>query len=144
MNNKIDVSGKIDNPSALTQEQGDIIYNEIVSSFEKKQTIILDFANVESMISPFLNNAIGQLYKKYTTDYITKYLKLENFPANKNATLNIVIANAKRYYNDKVPFRPNVSNEEPTTQCKELAKIAGTCGCSPHVVSFGRYPKILG
>ena len=45
---------------------------------------------------------------------------------------------------DKVPFRPNVSNEEPTTQCKELAKIAGTCGCSPHVVSFGRYPKILG
>lgn len=101
---KIDVAEKIKNPSALTQEQGDIIYNEIVNSFEKKETIILDFSNVESMISPFLNNAIGQLYGKYTSEYIKQYLKLENFPPAKNSTLNVVINNAKNFYSNKKAF----------------------------------------
>ena len=61
MNIKIDVAEKIGNPSALTQEQGDVIFQEIDSSFKQKKDIFLDFSNVESMISPFLNNAIGQL-----------------------------------------------------------------------------------
>lgn len=100
----IDVAEKIANPSALTQEQGDIIYYELVSSFDKNEPVALDFTNIESMISPFLNNAIGQLYGKYTSEEISRLLELVNFPPNKNSTLNIVISNAKKFYANKKAF----------------------------------------
>jgi chemotaxis methyl-accepting protein methylase len=104
MEKKIDVAEAINNPSALTQEQGDIIYQIICTAFDKEEPITLDFSNIESMISPFLNNAIGQLYGKYTSSDITKYLHLENFPQTKNATLNIVISNAKNFYANQTAF----------------------------------------
>lgn len=100
----IDVAKTIGTPSALTQEQGDIIYNKISDAFEKKEIIVLDFSNVESMISPFLNNSIGQLYGKYSSDDIKQYLKLKKFPSAKNSTLNIVINNAKNFYANKKVF----------------------------------------
>ena len=100
----INVAEKIDNPSALTQEQGDIIYHELVASFDKKEVVVLDFKNIESMISPFLNNAIGQLYGKYTSDEISSLLELKNFPPSKNSTLNIVISNAKKFYTNQKIF----------------------------------------
>lgn len=103
MNKIIDVAERINDPSALTQDQGDIIYYDIVSSFDRNESIILDFVNIESMISPFLNNAIGQLYGKYTSEEISKLLTLKNFPHSKTSTLNIVISNAKKFYaNQKV------------------------------------------
>lgn len=104
MSTRIDVAERIGNPSALTQEQGDIIFREIDTAFKHKEKIFLDFSNVESMISPFLNNAIGQLYENYTTEDIKQYLQLENFPPTKNSTLNIVINNAKKFYANKKNF----------------------------------------
>ena len=106
MKNKIylNVAEKIGNPSALTQEDGNIIYNEIVSAIEQKTLIVLDFEQIESMISPFLNNAIGQLYGKFTTQQISEFVELKNFPKEKTSTLNIVIANAKKFYSDKEKF----------------------------------------
>lgn len=98
MERYIDVAEQIGTPAALTQETGDIIYSVIMSAFEKKEKIHLNFENVESMISPFLNRAIGKLYEKYTGEFIKQYLHLENFPQNKVSTLNIVISNAKKYY----------------------------------------------
>ena len=100
----INVADKIGSPSALTQEQGNIIYNEIVSVIKQGGHITLDFEQVESMISPFLNNAIGQLYGMYDSEKIAACLSFKNFPDEKNATLNIVIANAKKYYSDKDSF----------------------------------------
>lgn len=100
----IDVAEVINNPSALTQEQGDIINNLIVSAFENNQKVKLNFDNVESMISPFLNNAIGKLYEKYTSDEIQKNLDLSNFPKEKISTLNLVISNAKKYYANREAF----------------------------------------
>lgn len=103
MKNKIylNVAEKIGNPSALTQEDGNIIYNEIVLAIEQKTPIVLDFEQIESMISPFLNNAIGQLYGKFTTQQIVEFVEMKNFPKEKTSTLNIVIANAKKFYSDK-------------------------------------------
>ena len=63
MQNIIDVAKEIHTPSALTQEQGDIIFNTI-TSFLKKRNRCFGFSNVESMISPFLNNANRQTLRK--------------------------------------------------------------------------------
>lgn len=104
MGRYLDVAKKINNPSALTQEQGDLVYAEIEDAFDNNETIVLDFVNVESMISPFLNNAIGQLYGKYTSEKIQTCLNLRNFPPSKNSTLNIVINNAKKFYSNREGF----------------------------------------
>jgi len=106
----LNVAEKIDNPSALTQEQGNIIYENIVSAFEKNEQIIIDFVDVESIISPFLNNAIGRLYEKYRSEEISELLKIKNFPDVKKSTLNIVISNAKKFYMNKERFR-NLAKE---------------------------------
>ena len=110
MERHIDVAKKIGTTSALTQESGDIIYSEIVNCFERKEKLHLDFSNVESMISPFLNRSIGKLYEKYTGEYIKEYLVMENFPQSKVSTLNIVISNAKKYYANKDAYL-NIAKE---------------------------------
>lgn len=104
MENYINVADLIDSPSALSQEAGNIVYNEIVASFEKKEVIHVDFNKVESIISPFLNTAIGKLYGKYSSDTIKNFLDLKNFPDSKVSTLNVVISNAKKYYSNKVDY----------------------------------------
>lgn len=108
MNKYIDVAEKIDSPSALTQDMGDIIYKEIFNSIQNKIIIHVDFANVESIITPFLNNAIGQLYKDFTSEEIKEYLVLDNFPSAKIAALNVVITNAKKYYQNKAAYEKAV------------------------------------
>lgn len=104
----IDVAKKIKNPSALTQEDGNIIYAEIVLSINEGCNVILDFGQVESIISPFLNNAIGQLYGQFTSQQISDFLEIKNFPDEKKSTLNIVINNAKKYYSNKEKFESAV------------------------------------
>lgn len=100
----IDIAQVIGSPSALTQEQGNLVYSQIIDSFKNSEPITLDFSNVESMISPFLNNAIGKLYENYNGTQIKSMLKLESFPPEKNSTLNIVINNAKRFYANKAQY----------------------------------------
>lgn len=104
----INVAKKIGSPSALTQEQGNIIYEEISKSISEQNTIHLDFSEIESMISPFLNNAIGQLYGSFTGEQIKAYLDIQHFPDEKKSTLNIVISNAKKYYANKEKFNSSI------------------------------------
>ncbi len=98
---KLNVAEVIGCPSALEQDQGDLIYNEIVSAFHKNEEISLDFVEIESIISPFLNHAIGRLYEDYDSDFIKNHLHMEHFPKEKISTLNVVISNAKRFYSNK-------------------------------------------
>lgn len=108
--NNIDITKIIDSPSALTQEQGDLVYEQIIHSFQNNEPVTLDFSNIESIISPFLNNAIGKLYEKYTSEQIKNLLTLHAFPPEKNSTLNIVISNAKKYYSNPELFESSVKD----------------------------------
>lgn len=79
----INVKEKINSPSALTREQGQLIYDDIISSFSKGDSVILDFADIESLITPFLNVAIGKLYENYSSEELKKLLDIKNFPRRK-------------------------------------------------------------
>ena len=100
----LNVADKIGSPSALTQEDGNLIYEEVAQAISQNIAIILDFEQIESMISPFLNNAIGQLYGRFTSEQISKLVNIKNFPEEKTSTLNIVIANAKKFYLNREKF----------------------------------------
>lgn len=110
MKKTIDIATAIQSPSALTQEQGDIIFNFICNSINQREEVVLNFENIESMISPFLNTAIGKLYGIYSSDTINSYLRLSNFPDSKKSTLKIVTENAKKYYANKDDFAATVKD----------------------------------
>ena len=101
MQKVINVSAVLDSPSALTQEQGKKVYKLVSEAIKDNDDVILDFDGIESMISPFLNNAIGKLYGEFSSDELNGSLKLKNFPPEKKSTLVIVVENAKKYYLDK-------------------------------------------
>ena len=100
----INIAEKIGSPSALTQEQGNLIYNEILPVIQQGDQVTLDFDQIERMISPFLNNAIGQLYGTYNSEQISDCLIIKGFPDEKKATLNTVISNAKKFYSNREDF----------------------------------------
>lgn len=108
MNITINIMQKINSSSALTRDQGKIIYDEIINNFQNGNHVTLDFSNIESLITPFLNVAIGKLYEAYSSEEIKKHLQLENIPAGKSSSINLVISNAKRYYSDHTAFENNV------------------------------------
>lgn len=110
MNTIINVADVINSPSALTQEQGEVIYSLICNAIDQQNNIELDFGAIESMISPFLNNAIGKLYGNYSSDTINAHLKLLNFPEAKKSTLKVVTENAKKFYANKKEFKATVKD----------------------------------
>ena len=106
----INVSNVLVSPSALTQEQGKKVYELISEAIRANDKVFLDFDGIESMISPFLNNAIGKLYGEFSSDTIQKSLDLVNFPREKNSTLIIVVQNAKKYYADKEKYNSTLKD----------------------------------
>lgn len=107
MNEKIiKVFDIINSSSALTVEQGDLLYSEIVSALRNKEdNIIIDFSDIESIITPFLNASIGHLYKDYTSDTLNKCLKIINQPEGAGRKFNMVIKNAKNFYSNENDYR---------------------------------------
>ncbi len=105
---RINISKEIGSPSALTREQGKIIYDKINNYIENDTFVILDFIEIESLITPFLNVSIGKLYEKYTSEIIKKYINIINIPEGKASSFNLVIENAKKYYSNKDSFNKAV------------------------------------
>ena len=107
---RIDVKDKINSPSALTREQGKIIFDNIVETIDRGVGVELDFTDIESLITPFLNVAIGKLYEKYDSQKLREFLKPINIPSGKVSSFNLVIENAKNYYKDKAKFDETVKD----------------------------------
>ena len=95
MSKIVSVSSVLDSPSALTQEQGEKIYQLVSDSISSKQKIILDFDGIESMISPFLNNAIGKLYNIYDKEKLNQYISMKNISKSDLNLVKKVIERAK-------------------------------------------------
>ena len=88
----------INSHSAITSEQGELVFNQLSLLFQAGKTVSLDFSNINSITPSFLNNAIGKLYGYYTSEHIKECLLLCGFPSYRNYVLNVVIENAKNYY----------------------------------------------
>ena len=126
MSRYVNVRERIGVPSAITQEEGNLIYEDICSAIESKEEIEIDFIEIESMIPSFLNNAIGKLYAIYSSEQITTYLKIKNVPREKISTINMVINNAKRYYADKANFE-KIANLNKISQMSEIGMEPEEC-----------------
>lgn len=103
-NNTFNIAELIESPSALTREQGNIVYQTIIPLFKKDEHVTLDFCDIESLITPFLNVSIGKLYETYSSEQLNSLLSIENIPNGTSTKFQAVIDNAKLYYTNKENF----------------------------------------
>lgn len=106
----LNVATLIGSPSALTREQGAIIYNQIMTNLLSGNKVVLDFTDIESLITPFLNVSIGKLYETFSSDQLNTQLEIKNPPEGTNTKFQMVIANAKQYYFNKNDFTKAVED----------------------------------
>ena len=79
MNNKkifISVYECIGEDSAISTEEDNSLYQRIEKALDKDIFVQASFKNIQLITTAFLNAAIGQLYKKYTSDQLNKKLKI--------------------------------------------------------------------
>lgn len=86
---------------ATDMQQGDQIYNLIVSGFQKKEEVVVDFDGLTTILSTFLNNAIGTLYKDYDSKFLNENLKIKNLCDDDMFILRRVIKRAKEFYSNE-------------------------------------------
>lgn len=63
---------------ATDMKQGDKICSLIEDAFANNQDVILNFADMTTILSAFLNAAVGNLYKSFTSSYLNAHLKVVN------------------------------------------------------------------
>lgn len=86
---------------ATDMKQGDEIYNLIVQGFQKKEIVCVDFDGLTTVLSTFLNNAIGTLYKDYKSDFLNANLKIINMCDDDMFILRRVTERARDFYNNE-------------------------------------------
>ena len=83
-------------PSALSREQGAIIYTQIMQILNSGNKVILDFQDIESLITPFLNVSIGKLYETFSSSQLNTQLEIKNPPDGTNSKFKIQNGYSKR------------------------------------------------
>lgn len=106
----LNVCENLGTPTALTRDQGEIIFEKICNIIDNHAGVILDFSDVDSVLSPFLNVAVGKLYSKYSSETLNDKLEIVGISDDLFDVLEIVISNAKSFYKSSSAFNDAVKD----------------------------------
>jgi uncharacterized protein DUF4325 len=90
---------------AITQEDGQAVFDRITPSLKQGEGVELDFQGVTFVAPPFFNAAIGQLLRDFKREDLRRLLKLENLTGNGADVVRQVIDNAEKYYSAPEEYR---------------------------------------
>lgn len=96
----INVYETIGGSAAVSQDDGQILYDKISTLIHKEFKVCVDFNNITLIISTFLNSAIGQLYNEFSIDEIKQYLEVKNMDSENMSLLKKVVDRAKEYFDN--------------------------------------------
>ncbi len=103
-------------PLCVSAEDGQKVYDKIAPLIEAGSKVVLSFAKVETLISAFLNAAVGQLYGKFTEEQIRERLSVQDMDQEDMSLLKRVVDNAKVYFKSPKEFdqawKEEVGDEE--------------------------------
>lgn len=91
-------------PLCVSAEDGQKVYEKIAPLLRAGNKVILSFNQVETMISAFLNAAIGQLYGEFTEEQIRERLSVPDMDKEDLTLLKRVVDNAKIYFKSPKEF----------------------------------------
>lgn len=92
----------------VTPDEGEPIFKKLYESFSEGTKVILDFSGVEMMTTAFLNVAIGNLYKLYSSEQIKELLELKGLTTMGARQIKKVTDTAKLFYGDEEKFNQEV------------------------------------
>lgn len=96
---------EITGENAVTQEDGQKLYEIIRQGLSSSQEMRLDFEGVKIFASPFFNAGVGQLLKDFGPDDLNRLLRFENLSSVGQEVLRRVIENSKRYFSSSDSYR---------------------------------------
>lgn len=95
----------------VAADDGQKVYEQIVSVLQKGKKVQLSFQNVKILTSAFLNTAIGQLYGKFSEEQIKAgLLPPRDMDKDDLALLKRVVDRAKEYF--KNPQRYDMDRQK--------------------------------
>lgn len=89
-------------PICVSSEEGAKLCALIRESFEKSETVTLDFSGVTTLASLFLNNAVGCLYAYHSKEFLEERLSWTGLDPADESVIRFVKRNAIRFYTSKV------------------------------------------
>jgi hypothetical protein len=88
----------------VAASDGQIVHDKIALLLKAKTPVTVSFENVHTLISAFLNAAIGQLYGEFSEEEIRNHLQVTNMDPEDIDLLKRVIENAKVYFQNRKGF----------------------------------------
>ena len=104
----ISIFDVVGSKAAVSSEDGERLFEKICAFLEKGFEVVLDFENIDTLITTFLNAAIGQLYSKYDSPFLREHLKVRNIISEDKNRMISTIERAKEYFRDKDSFEKDV------------------------------------
>lgn len=104
-------------PIWVSTEDGQRVYDKIVAVFKAGRAVELSFANRGSLITAFLNAAIGQLYNgEFSESFLRENLAAVDITDDDRTMLARTITNAQRYFANRpaadAAWKEEVGDEE--------------------------------
>ena len=94
----------IASPLAVSSDDGQKVYDRIAPLVRQGRKVRLSFEQIETMISAFLNAAIGQLYGEFSEDTIRNLFSVREMSSEDLVLLKHVVDNAKLYFANRKEF----------------------------------------
>jgi hypothetical protein len=99
-------------PICVSAEDGQRLHDKIVPLLREGKKVVLSFEQVDTLISAFLNAAIGQLYGEFPEERIRELISVKEMDPEDLPVLKRVVENAKVYFRDPERFKRLVGGEE--------------------------------
>jgi len=103
-------------PLCVSADDGQRVFDKIAPLLRAGHKVVLSFEQVETLISAFLNAAVGQLYGMFPEELIRELVSVRDMGEDDLAILTRVIANAKEYFKSRKQFdqawKEEVGDEE--------------------------------
>ena len=91
-------------PLCVSADDGQRLHDKIMPLLKEGTLVVLSFEQVETMISAFLNAAVGQLYGELPEDRIRELLSVRDMAPDDLEVLKRVVDNAKTYFSSPKEF----------------------------------------
>lgn len=100
----VNVADIIGSPQAISAEDGQKVFEKIVPLLKEGKQVNISFEQITSIISLFLNVAVGQLYSVFKEEDLKSGLQVSGLADDDLEMLKRVVDNAKRYYANPQSF----------------------------------------
>jgi STAS-like domain of unknown function (DUF4325) len=84
----------------VSAKDGDAVHDKIAPLLREGRKVALSFEGAESIISAFLNSAVGQFYGEFPEELIRKLLSVRDATSADLLLLKRVVDNAKVFFRD--------------------------------------------